>query len=106
MADLQQTQQNQGIPDWLSQMLGIGGGLGVAGGGIYNMFGGGGKNPADAGNKYISQIPGQTKQYYDPYMQAGKGAMGDLQNQYKDLLWSGWQCCCRWWFSRYAYASR
>ncbi len=68
------------------QMLGIGGGLGMAGGGLYNMFGGGGKNPADAANKTIGQIPGQTQQYYSPYMDAGKGAMSNLQNQYKDLL--------------------
>lgn len=74
--------------DWqqLMQMMGIGGGLGTAAGGAYNLFGKGQPNPADAANKTIGQIPGQTQQYYDPYMQAGKGAMGDLQNRYKDLL--------------------
>lgn len=70
----------------LFSLLGIGGGLGQAAGGAYNLFGGGGKNPADVANKYISQIPGQTKEYYSPYMEAGKGAMSNLQNQYKDLL--------------------
>lgn len=61
-------------------------GIAQAGGGLASLFGKGGKNPADAANKYISQIPGQTQQYYQPYMEAGKGAMGNLQNEYKDLL--------------------
>ena len=29
---------NNGIPDWLASALGIGGGLGKAGGGLWNMF--------------------------------------------------------------------
>lgn len=61
-------------------------GVGQAAGGFASLFGGGQKNPAAAANKYISQIPAQTQQYYQPYMEAGKGAMGELQNQYKDLL--------------------
>jgi len=65
---------------WLSQLFS---GLGTAGSGL---FGKTGKNPADVANGYISKIPGQTQQYYQPYMEAGKGAMGNLQNQYKDLL--------------------
>lgn len=69
-----------GIPEWMSQLFG---GLGTAAGG---MFGGQGKNPADVANKTIGQIPGQVQQYHQPYMDAGKGAMSDLQNQYKDLL--------------------
>lgn len=82
MAD---TQQNYGIPDWLASALGIGGGLGQAAGGLFSIFGNQ-KNPADAANKRIGQIPGQLEGYYSPYMNAGKGALGDLQNQYKDLL--------------------
>ncbi len=78
-------QANNGMPSWLSQMFG---GLGTAAGG---MFGGQGKNPADVANGYISQIPGQTKPYLSPYMEAGKGAMGNLQNQYADLLSGGVQ---------------
>lgn len=66
-------------------------GLAQAGGGMASLFGGGGKNPADTANNFVSQIPGQTKPYYQPYMDAGKGAMGDLQNQYKDLLGGGVQ---------------
>ncbi len=67
------------------RMLGIGGGLGTAGMGAYGMFNPG-KNPASQANATIGKIPGQTLPYYQPYMDAGKGAMGDLQNQYKDLL--------------------
>lgn len=76
---------NNQMPDWLASALGIGGGLGQSAGGLYNLFGRY-NNPADAANKYISQIPGQTQQYYSPYMQAGQGALSDLQNQNKDLL--------------------
>ena len=77
--------QNSGLMS-LFRMLGIGGGLAGAGAGAYAAFGGGQTNPADVANKYLEQIPGQTKQYYDPYMQAGKGALSDLQNQYGGLL--------------------
>lgn len=51
-----------------------------------NLFGGGGSNPADAANQYISQIPGQTRQYFDPFFQAGVGALPSLQGQYQKLL--------------------
>lgn len=54
--------------------------------GAMGSFGGGGKNPAGVANGYINQIPGATEPYYSPYINAGKGAMGDLQNQYKDLF--------------------
>lgn len=72
--------------DWLGRLIGGLGGLGTAAGGAYNLFSGGGKNPADVANQYIGQIPGQTLPYYSPYMEAGKSSMGNLQNQYADLL--------------------
>lgn len=53
--------------------------------GIASGFFGGG-DPSEAANKYIEQIPGRTQQYYDPYIQAGKGALPILQGQYGDLL--------------------
>lgn len=74
------------ITDFLKNYGGAFPGIAQAGGGLASVFGKGQKNPADVANKYISQIPGQTQQYYQPYMEAGKGAMGELQNQYKDLL--------------------
>lgn len=79
---------NNQMPDWLASALGMGGGLGQAAGGMWSLFGNQ-KNPGTAAANAIGQIPGQTQQYYSPYMDAGKGAMGDLQNQYKDLLSGG-----------------
>lgn len=52
---------------------------------LSNLFGGG-KNPAYVANQYIGQIPGQTHQYFDPYFNAGTGALPGLQEQYKNLL--------------------
>lgn len=74
--------------DWsmLSKILGLGGGLGSAGMGLFQGFGGGYHDPSKEANNIIGQIPGATEKYYSPYMQAGQGALGDLQNQYKDLL--------------------
>jgi len=66
-------------------------GIGGLATGIAGLFGAGGKNPANAGMNYLNQIPGQTQPYYQPYMDAGKGALSDLQNQYKDLLGGGVQ---------------
>ncbi len=74
------------MTDFLKNYGGAFPGVAQAGGGFASLFGKGQPNPADAANKYISQIPGKTQQYYQPYMEAGKGAMGELQNQYKDLL--------------------
>lgn len=65
----------------LQQMLGKGVGAGALGAGIGGLFGGN-KNPANAANKYIEQIPGQTNQYFDPYFQAGKSQIPGLQEQY------------------------
>jgi len=65
--------------------LGALGGLGSIGQGLLDIFGKK-KNPADTANKYISQIPGTYEKYLSPYIQAGQGALPELQNQYKDLL--------------------
>lgn len=35
---------------------------------------------------YLQQIPGQITPYYQPYMDAGTGAMTSLQGQYNDLI--------------------
>lgn len=73
------------MPPWLAQALGIGGGAAMLGGGAASLFSPG-KNPADAANKYIDQIPGQTQQYYQPYIDAGQSAMGTNQGQYNNLI--------------------
>ena len=77
--------EQNGLPSLLQSALGMGAGGSMMGQGLFGMFGKK-KNPADVANGFISKIPGQTEQYYSPYINAGKGAMGDLQNQYKDLI--------------------
>jgi hypothetical protein len=45
----------------------------------------GGKNPADTANQYFGQIPGATKPYYDPYINAGKGQLPGIEDIIKKL---------------------
>jgi hypothetical protein len=52
----------------------------------FDDFFSGGKNPANAAMPYLNQIPGQTKQYQQPFYEAGKEAIPGLQEQYKSLL--------------------
>ncbi|TAL08461.1 MAG: hypothetical protein EPO02_12790 [Nitrospirae bacterium] len=61
-------------------------GLISAGGGLAGLFGGHGKNPTDVANKYLNQIPGQMKPYYDPYMNAGRDSLETLKGQYGNLV--------------------
>lgn len=56
-----------------------------------NIFGTGpGKplppNPADSAMGYFDQVPGTIKPYYDPYINAGRDALGTLQGQYNTLV--------------------
>lgn len=53
---------------------------------LSNLFGGHNKNPAKSAMPYLDQIPGQVSPYYQPYQQAGAGALADLQKQYGSLL--------------------
>jgi hypothetical protein len=46
----------------------------------------GGKDPSKEANKYLSQIPGRLGEYYNPYIQAGRGALGDWQSQLGGLI--------------------
>lgn len=46
----------------------------------------GGKNPADAANNYLNQIPGAVQPYYQPYINQGQSANQTLQDQYNNLL--------------------
>lgn len=54
------------------------------GSGLFGMYGAdnGAKGMANAGNQYLNQIPGQTGQYYDPYINAGRGQLPGLSDQY------------------------
>lgn len=81
--DTQQDGSNNGIPAWLT---GLFGGAGQAAGGANSLWGNKQPSPGGAANNYLNQIPGKTEGYYSPYMNAGKGALSDLQNQYKGLL--------------------
>jgi len=65
--------------------LGFGAGAANIGAGLYGLLGNN-KTPADAANPYLNQIGQQTGQYFDPYNQAGQGAMQSLQGQYSGLL--------------------
>lgn len=50
------------------------------------LMGGGGDNPYDAARSSYDKIPGTISPYYNPYIQAGQGALGQLQGQYGSLL--------------------
>jgi hypothetical protein len=67
--------------------------FGKAGGWIADPIGrlmGGGqndwKNPADAAKPYLDQISGTITPYYQPYINAGQNAMGQLMPQYNRLV--------------------
>lgn len=54
---------------------------------LSGLFGGGDyTNPADAAKPYLDQIPGVLQQYYSPYVDSGKRALGTLEGQYNDLI--------------------
>lgn len=42
-------------------------------------------NPADKASPYLDKVPGTIKPYYDPYINAGQGALGNLQGEYGAL---------------------
>ena len=58
-----------------------------AAGGLFSLFGNNKKAnaPMNAANPYLNQIPGQTLPYYQPYMNAGSGALNKLQGEYGKL---------------------
>jgi hypothetical protein len=43
-------------------------------------------NPADSASPFLGQIPDVLKQYYNPYVQGGQRAYGQLENQYGGLM--------------------
>lgn len=70
----------------LAKGSGIAGGLGSIAGGIAGLFGNKNKNPADAANNYLSQIPESIRPYFQPFIDAGNRARPQLQNNYDQLL--------------------
>lgn len=53
---------------------------------IYDQFFGEKDNPEDAASKYLDQIPGTAKPYYDPFIKQGAQAGGVLKDQYGNLI--------------------
>jgi|ERR1044071_7717990 hypothetical protein len=65
--------------------FGTAAGLGGIGAGLFSMMNQG-NNPADEAMPYLNQIPGQISPYYQPYVQAGQGALGAVQPEYQSLM--------------------
>lgn len=60
-------------------------GIASAIGGVAGMFGGR-RNPSREAGRYLDQIPGMMQPYYQPYINAGQGALGKLQGEYGTAL--------------------
>lgn len=43
------------------------------------------EDPSKSAMPYLNKIPGEVKPYYQPYMDAGKRSLGDLEGQYGNL---------------------
>lgn len=57
------------------------GGVGSIAGGLWNMFGA--EDPYESASKYYNQIPGMLNNIYNPYIQNGMNAYGDM-GQYQN----------------------
>lgn len=64
--------------------MNIGAGIGGVASGLVGLFGHG-KSPAGAANNYYDQIPDATNPYYQPYTDAGKTQLDQVNKQYTDL---------------------
>lgn len=51
--------------------------------GFMNLFN---KDPAKEANKYLKQIPGTVKPYYNPFIQSGQRQLPQLEEQYGNLV--------------------
>lgn len=81
----QMTAMPQNIPQNVWNSGAVGGALTNIGSGLFNLFGGA-PNPADSSMNYLNQIPGKVSPYLNPYIQAGQGALSNLQGQYGNLV--------------------
>lgn len=61
-------------------------GWGALGSGLGSLFGGMGNDPYKDASKYYNQIPGTITPHFQPYIDAGKNALGQLQGQYGNLI--------------------
>src|SRR3990167_9887896 len=71
--------------NWFDHM-GPGGVIGITAGSALGQRFSPARNPADDARKYLDRIPGQMHPYYDPYINAGRYALGKLQDQYGGLV--------------------
>lgn len=68
------------------EKFGIGSGLGGIGAGLGSLFFGDSQDPSKAGMGYLDKIPDAISGYYNPYINAGKGELPGLKNQYNQLM--------------------
>lgn len=54
--------------------------------GLFDIFGGGGKDPSKEANKYLNKIPGMAQQQYNPYINAGQRQLPGLEEQYAMMM--------------------
>ncbi len=69
-----------------AKAFGQAGALGGIGAGLGGLLMGGGKDPYKQASGYFDRIPDTLKPYFQPYINAGQGAMGQLQGQYGNLV--------------------
>lgn len=62
------------------------GALGLTGGLALNSLGKKPGDPNQAANDYLNRIPGETKDYYDPYIQSGKDSLEKLKTNYSQMM--------------------
>ena len=53
---------------------------------FFDMLFGGGESPADAARPFLEQVGPTMKPYYEPYIDSGRTALSDLQEQIKKML--------------------
>jgi len=63
---------------------GQGNGFGALAGGLWSLFGHH-RSPEDQAAKYYDRIPGEGHKYYDPYIESGNRARGNLEGQYGEM---------------------
>jgi hypothetical protein len=77
-------QRGGGMPGQNGGGIFGGGGFGYRAGqlgsGLFNLFGA--KNPSDAASPYLDSMEGDAAKYLNPWMDAGKRSLGNIESQY------------------------
>lgn len=66
--------------------FGLASAFGGLGAGLGSLMMGGQDNPYDSASGYYNQIPGMLKGYFNPYIQQGQRAGGQLEGQFGQLV--------------------